>query len=181
MVKVILAFSSQQRGAQIESILTAAGIPVFRRCTSGGEVRRVMNQCGEGVLIAEYRLPDGTLDTLAWDFGKRTVVMLLDHAQQIELCENPDVFRLATPCTRGELCSAVNMLMQLYVMRLPRRSEAERQTVEHAKRLLMEKRGMTEPQAHRHLQKCAMNLEMKLADTAAKIISDFESNGGETP
>ena len=34
----------------------------------------------------------------------------------------------------------------------------------------MEKYGMTEPEAHHHLQKCAMNSCLKMADFAAKLL-----------
>ena len=51
------------------------------------------------------------------------------------------------------------------------RSEKERRTIEEAKALLMERNRMTEPEAHRYLQKCAMDSGNSLADTAAMLIA----------
>ena len=56
-------------------------------------------------------------------------------------------------------------------MRLPKRRGDEKQIVEKAKRLLMRRQNLTEPQAHRALQQYAMNHGMKMADWAAQIVA----------
>ena len=55
-------------------------------------------------------------------------------------------------------------------MRLPRRGADGRELIEEAKRLLMRRDGLTEPQAHRVLQQYAMNHGLRMADYAAQII-----------
>lgn len=170
MVKVIVAFTSDEKCARCGAILEEAGIPVFRKCTSASEVKRTLNQCGDGIVVASCRLPDGTIDSLAWDLGPKAVVMGTGLPAQLELCEHPDVFRLPAPCSKGELTSAVKMLIQLYYMRFPRRTDDERQTIDQAKAYLMGRHAMTEPEAHRHLQKGAMDRGLKLADFAAKLL-----------
>ncbi len=55
------------------------------------------------------------------------------------------------------------------------RSElANRKTIDHAKRLLMSKKSLSEPQAHRFLQDMAMKKGLKLRDAAERVI-DIES------
>ena len=71
MVKIIVAFASDEKCMQYSSVLEEAGIPVFRKCTSASEVKRTLNQCGDGIIIASCRLPDSTIDALAWDLGKQ--------------------------------------------------------------------------------------------------------------
>lgn len=170
MVKIIVAFATDEKCAQYSSVLEEAGFPVFRRCKSGSEVKRTMNECYDGIVICSSRLPDITADSLAWDLGGRALMLVTGRPAQLELCEHPDIFRLMAPCSKGELTSAVNMLTQLHQMRLPRRSGEERKLVNKAKELLITKHGMTEPEAHHHLQKGAMNSGMKLADYAAKLL-----------
>jgi response regulator NasT len=55
------------------------------------------------------------------------------------------------------------------------RSElADRKSIDRAKRLLMSKKGLSEPQAHRFLQDLAMKKSLKLRDAAERVI-DVES------
>ena len=170
MVNIIVAFATDDKCAQYSAVLEEAGIPVFRKCTSANEVKRTLNQCGDGVIITSCRLPDSMIDALAWDLGSRAVIMATGRPAQLDLCEHPDIFRLPAPCSKGELTSAVNMLIQLHHMRLPRRTDAEKQIIEKAKAYLMERYALTEPEAHRLLQKGAMDTGMKLIHYAAQIL-----------
>ena len=54
-----------------------------------------------------------------------------------------------------------------------RRSESERQIIESAKLLLMEKKDMSEPEAHRYIQKISMNSGVDVVETAQKIILTY--------
>jgi response regulator NasT len=51
---------------------------------------------------------------------------------------------------------------------------AERKLIDHAKRLLMNKKGLSEPEAHRFLQNMAMNKGIALREAAERIV-DVES------
>lgn len=174
MVKIIVAFAKDEKCALVASILESAGFEVFRHCTSANEVKRALNQCGDGILITSCKLPDSTIDSLAWDLGNKAVILATGSPAQLELSEHPDIFKLAFPCSKGELTSAVNMLIQLHRMRLPHRSTEDKQTVEKAKEKLCKLKGMTEPEAHHFLQKGAMDTGMKLAEFAAKLLERNE-------
>ena len=50
------------------------------------------------------------------------------------------------------------------------RSEEEKRLVAEAKRILMDRNRMTEPQAHRYLQKCSMDSGTSLPESAAMVI-----------
>lgn len=170
MVKIIVAFATADKCTHFAGALEEAGYPVFRRCTSGSEVRRALNQYDDSIVVCPCRLSDCTADELAWDMGKKALMLVVGRPEQLENCEHPDVFRLKLPCSRGEISSAVSMLVQLHQMRLPRRTEDEKQVVDRAKQYLMEKYSMTEPEAHRHLQKGAMDKGMKLVDYAMMLM-----------
>ena len=133
MTNVIVAFATEEQCARCAAALEASGIAVSWRCTSFSGVKRAFTLCGDGVLVSACRLPDGTVDDLAWDLGERAIVVAVGKAAQLENCEHPKLFRLRVPCSQGELASAVDMLMQLMRMRQPQRSEAEKQTVAKAK------------------------------------------------
>lgn len=170
MVKIIVAYATDEKCLHFAAVLEESGFPVFRRCTSGSEVKRSMNQYSDSIVICASRLPDCTAEELAWDLGGKALMLVTGRPQQLEMCEHPDVFRLAVPCSKGELTSAVNMLVQLHQMRQPRRSEKEVRVVDRAKEYLITHEGMTEPEAHHYLQRGAMNRGLKLADFAAKVL-----------
>ena len=75
MTNVIVAFATEEQCARCAVALEAGGIPVAWRCTIFGGVMRAFDLCGEGVLVAACRLPDGTVDGLAWDLGERAIVV----------------------------------------------------------------------------------------------------------
>jgi response regulator NasT len=52
---------------------------------------------------------------------------------------------------------------------------ATRQTIDAAKRLLMGRDGMSEPAAHRYLQRRAMDRQKKVVEIAAQLLSDHEA------
>ena len=51
------------------------------------------------------------------------------------------------------------------------RSQEEQETIRKAKELLMERHKMTEPEAHKYLQKCSMDSGTGIVETAEMIIS----------
>ena len=175
MTNVIVAFATEEQCARCAAALEAGGIAVSWRCTSFSGVKRAFTLCGDGVLVSACRLPDGTVDDLAWDLGERAIVVAVGKAAQLETCGYPKLFRLRLPCSRGELASAVNMLLQLQRMRKPDRSEGEKRAIAAAKALLMDKFAMTEPEAHSYIEQQAMNQRRSKRDIAEDII------GGKTP
>lgn len=170
MARIVIAGRSAQSREQMASLLSSSGYPVYRLCSSAGELRRVLNDCDDGLLILAGQLPDCSADELFWDYGSQVQILLIARPPVLEACEEAGVFRLALPTSQQAVLGAVEMLTQLHRMRLPRRSADEKQLVEEAKSLLMRRDGLTEPQAHRMLQQAAMSRGLRMADCAAQII-----------
>ena len=57
----------------------------------------------------------------------------------------------------------------------PRRSPEEEALLSRAKALLMDRRGMTEGQAHRFLQKKSMDSGARLAETARQLLKEYST------
>ena len=170
MARIVIAGRSAQSREQMASLLSSSGYPVYRLCSSAGELRRVLNDCDDGLLILAGQLPDCSADELFWDYGSQVQILLIARPPVLEACGEAGVFRLALPTSQQAVLGAVEMLTQLHRMRLPRRSADEKQLVEEAKALLMRRDGLTEPQAHRMLQQAAMSRGLRMADCAAQII-----------
>lgn len=178
MAKIIVAFGDERQVAQIAGALEGSGLAVQRKCRTGAEALRALNVCQDGVLVCGTKLADRTADELAEDMGERALMLAVGRPERLELCEHIGIFKLPVPFGRGELTSAVRMLLQLQAMRAPRRNPEEEKVVARAKCLLMETRGLTEPQAHQALQRVSMNLGIKMSLSAQKLLDGDEAFGG---
>ncbi len=172
VARIVIAGAAEAARERLSRLLVSSGFSIFRCCASGSELRRALNECEDGVVILLGNLPDCKPDELLWDYGGRIQILWIARPDALAGCEAPEIFRLALPAPGQAVIGAVDMLNQLHQMRLPKRVGAEKQTVEQAKRLLMRRRNLTEPEAHRALQLYAMNHGIKMADYAAQIVKE---------
>ena len=170
MARIVIASAADAAREHLSQLLISSGFSIFRCCASGSELRRTLNECEDGVVIMMGPLPGCKPDELQWDYSERIQILLIAKPAVLESCEAPGIFRLALPASSQAVIGAVDMLNQLHQMRLPKRMGDEKQIVEQAKQLLMKRQSLTEPEAHRALQKYAMNHGMKMADYAAQIV-----------
>jgi len=170
MTRIILAGPSESSRTKLSGMLASSGFRVYRQCGTASELRRTLSECEDCVLVMLGLLPDCKPDDLVWDYGDRVRILLIARPSVLEDCESREIFRLPLPSSGQQILGALEMLTQLHRMSLPRRSGASRDVVEQAKSLLMEREGLSEPEAHRTLQRYAMNHGMKMADFAARIL-----------
>ncbi len=90
------------------------------------------------------------------------------HVTSVDLPAIKPILRTAT---------ALFKRTQLLERRLAEAEEiiATRQTIDAAKRLLMTREGMSEPAAHRFLQRRAMDKQKKLAEIGAQLMRDHDA------
>ncbi len=174
MIRTVVAFEKDESRDKIADMLERSGITVRFRCRSGAEVLRAVKTMGSGVVICGHKLTDMPTEHLAHDLRGQAKFLILAKQSQLELLDDPDVFKLPIPISAAELRGSVNILLQLDEIsarsQIPQRSQEERHVIQKAKELLMETRGLTEDQAHRYLQKRSMETGTKLADTARMIL-----------
>ena len=167
MARIVIASPSEASRTQLSRLLASSGHSVFRLCASEGELRRTLTACEDGIVIVSGMRPDD----IAADFEGSFQFLLIGRPETLDACESPRVFRLAYPCAGSAVLGAVEMLSQLHSMRLPHRQGADRALVEDAKRLLMARYQIDEPQAHRRMQQYAMRHGIKMTDYAAQILN----------
>ena len=174
MDTVIVAFEREDTAQKFRSLLeTAAGVSCLV-CTSGSQVRRALGTQQIYCVVAGFRLSDGPAEWLCADLPVACALLLVGPRHQLDLCANPDVFKLSAPIRREEAVNAVLLLCQYgrRVERLVRRrTDSEREVIEQAKAALMGRCGMSEEEAHRALQKRSMNSGCRLVQTARKILA----------
>lgn len=174
MDRIIVAFESETNRAKIKDMLESGGMSVTKACRSGAEVIRNIKKIGGGIVVCSFKLGDMTASDLAYDLHRTALVLAIAPAPQMALCENEDMFKLPAPVTRGDLLASVRMLIQIedryFRTMLPHRSGEEEDLIKKAKEVLMSRNCMTEPEAHRFLQKKSMDTGSKMVDTARMII-----------
>ncbi len=171
MPRIIIAGPSEASRTQLNRLLTASGFGVFRLCGSEGELRRTLTECEDGIVLVCAMNPDD----IAADFGDSFQFLMIGRPESISACESTQVFKLAYPCAGSAVIGAIEMLSQLHYMRLPHRRGRDKTLVEDAKRLLMRRYQIDEPEAHRRMQQYAMRHNMKMTDYAAELLNGSDS------
>lgn len=178
MIRIVTVFSGAEADEKISSVLERSGLPVRSHCRTGAEAIRAIRKMGGGTVVCGFKFADMTADELAFELKGEALLLVIAKSAQLELCENEELFTMPLPIKAGELAGSVEMLVQLDQKRssrmLPRRSEGERELIEQAKALLMERSGMTEERAHRYIQRRSMDCGAKMADTARLILRTME-------
>ena len=180
MARIVIAGSSENARTQLNRLLVSSGFGVFRVCASGGELRRALNMCEDGVVILIEGVPDCLPDDLLDDFGDGFHFLLIARPEILDACESPRIFKMTSPCSGDAVVGAVGMLSQLNAQRLPKRSFDEKTLVERAKTLLMNTYHITEPEAHRRMQRYAMAHGIKMTDYAVYLLQGSTDDARQT-
>ncbi len=178
MSRLIVAFESDTVSKRISEVLLSGALTVRAVCRTGAEVIRQVRYMGSGVVLCGIKFPDMTADELYDDLEGKGYMLVIAKPQEMEMCENNRVFRLLLPINRYDLCASARMLNQLEEMNRPQaeRGSAETELISYAKEMLMDKRSMSESEAHRHLQKLSMASGQPLAGIARQIINDLQKD-----
>ncbi len=179
MQNIVIAFASAEDTARLKRILQRSGYETTAAVTSGSQAIASADELGSGVLICGYRLSDMVYSDLAEDLPPGFRMLLVTSAARVEADIMPSntVF-LPTPLKPGDLVNSLSMMLESVSSRRSRnrlkgrlRTPEEEAIISRAKGLLMERNNMTEPEAHRYIQKCAMDSGRGTVETAEMILS----------
>lgn len=179
METVVVAFENLAMCQRFGDLLESTGTARYLACHSGGQVRRILNQQQIYCVICGPRLTDGPAEWLFKDMPPACSLLLVGPQHVLDACASGEVFKLSTPIRKEEAVTTVRLLIQFghrtEKLLRPRRSLAEREVVDRAKRLLMDCKGMTEEEAHHALQKRSMDGGCRLVQTARQVVSELEA------
>ncbi len=175
--QLILSFVKTEDTENFKRILARRGWFPAAVCVSGAHTLSALMDCGESLIICGYRLSDMGYAELAASLPDDSTILLIANPARVE--EVPDnVVFLPMPVKPQEFLSTVELLtLGITPGKHSRRgssaarSDAERRIVEDAKGLLMERHHMSEPEAHRYLQKTAMDNGCDLIETAQMLLA----------
>ena len=153
---------------------------------SGGEARRRMDSNDYEVIIINTPLPDEFGHELGTDAVQKTdagVILLAKTGTAEQIADKLQDFGvLGKPFTGAQFRQAVQIAASNYKRLAVLRAEnaklldkiAQLRLVDRAKCYLIEKRGMTETEAHRLIEKGAMDTRRSRGEVAQEILEDEE-------
>lgn len=149
---------------------------------SGNEARRIISGGTKPDLtVINAPLPD--------EFGQELAVMTTEMSRVIFICRNeisedifhimpPEVIILTKPFSREDFKNSIGKFSEMHGMKRENNDILtkidEMRVINRAKSTLMEYLGFTEPQAHRYIEKQAMNNRQTRRETAEKILNTYK-------
>lgn len=180
MRNIIVANANIENAKKIGSVLKSAGILVSAVCSTGAQVIHLTSRGYRGgVVICSVKLQDMSAVSLPKMAGEGYEFLYVARGQTAIELEYPCLFQ---PLSRVCLIASVTMLQRMHEgssLNLSNRIQScgmdEKQIVERAKQVLMHRCNMSEPAAHRFLQKRSMNSGKKLCETAMLVLETLGS------
>lgn len=177
MGTVLIAMPKSEDAGRIEKIVQGRGLYLDTEiCQTGSEVLRTANDRDFGVVICTKRLKDMSYSELSEYLPSTLSMIVLTTDASLETFSDRMV-KVLMPFKTSELISTIEMLTEGFIRRKkkkqqpPRvRSEEEKKTIENAKLILMDRNGMSEPEAFRYIQKTSMDTGRTTVETAEMII-----------
>ena len=178
MAHIIVAFSKRENAAGIRNVLARSGMEVSAVCLTGAKVLQYADTWNDGIVVCGHRLQDMPYTQLRENLPD-PFQMLLIASPDKWIDELPDgVIGLPMPIKVYDLVNTMEMMMQTLERQRRRRkarskerSAGEKETIDRAKALLMERNGMSEAEAHRYLQKSSMESGTNMSETAQMILT----------
>lgn len=184
---VLVVSSSDKLNTALRSLLSESQCSPIRFTASVASANRELLEKTYDFVIVNSPLPDDTGVKLAIDVcsGRSTVCVLLVRAEQHEEIQarviNHGVFTLLKPITGSTMNQALRWMasarerlrrMEKKTMSIEEKME-EIRLVNRAKWVLIDNLKMTEPDAHRYIEKQAMDLCVTRREVAEDIIKTY--------
>ena len=185
----VLIVSAIEKGADmINALLTEAGFDRISTALSGGEARRLMLERDFDLVIINSPLRDETGEDFARQLALQGIsqVILVVRGEYFDAvsanCEDDGVFTISKPVNKNVFWSALklvraaqNRLRRAHAenLKLERKIE-EIRIVDRAKCMLIAYRNMSEKEAHRHIEKQAMDKRSTKKAVAEEILRLYD-------
>lgn len=175
--------------AVLERLLKAERYALTESVTDGALARRRCSEQNYSIIIINAPLPDEFGDGLALELLQRTdsgVILVVDAAQEAMADSKMSLYGalvLSRPFDRKLFSKALRLTeaSQCRMSGIKRENILLQQQIEEirilnrAKYILMEYLSMTEPQAHKYLEKQAMDLRITKLEVAKNLLSTYEN------
>ena len=178
MSNIVIAFPKKETAQNVKKILTQSGYSVQAVCTTGAQALASVNNLENGILICGSRFVDMMYMEIHDYLPPEFQMLLIASPTSIQEREVENLVCLVLPMKVHELLQTLEMMegeirrRRKRMHRVPRqRSEEERQLIDQAKALLMERNKFSEEEAHRYIQKRSMENGTGLVEVSQMILS----------
>ena len=185
--RVLVAGGNEKLCELLSEILPKNEYAFLPPAKTAGEVRRLTMDRSVDLVILNAPLKDEFGIQLAQDLAENNMGVLLltgsDVFEQVSYrVEQSGVITLAKPTTKQSLYIALRALTALRskLLQMEQKTKALQQkmadihTVNHAKWLLIQHDNMTENEAHRFIEKQAMDMRLFRREVAESIIRTYD-------
>lgn len=186
----VLIVSSTQKGANfLLSALDKRDFNPIEVVSSAGEGRRRIAEKDYDIVFINSPLSDEFGEDFAYEVGEKTysgLIMLVKNDAYDQMCyklESSGVCCLPKPLPMQFLMQSLHLIIstRARLIRIKKQTDTlkdkmfEIKIVNRAKLVLMQKLGMTESDAHRYIEKRAMDSCLKRSDVAMEVIKTYEN------
>ena len=184
----VLVVSTGEKGrAALCGLLQSGGFQKLSTAAAGGDARRTLLESEFDLVVLNAPFPDEFGDDLAAVCVEQScgVILIVKAEQADELAakvEDYGVLVVEKPVNRQLFFQAVRLVLAARRRALGLKRETVRlqdkieeiRLVSRAKCVLIEVLGMTEPQAHRYIEKQAMDLRCTRREVAQSVLGTYE-------
>ena len=182
---IVVCFYKHSDIELIRNLLSRSGNRAAYSCMSGAAALSACDKLQSGLIICGYRLSDMLCTELFEDMPKGFDMLLLSSpAARGDLMPGERFHVIDMPIRASEFTDRLWRLeaeieKERQLRRRQRlkgrsgRSEEDNRLIDGAKRLIMDKKGISEEEAHRFLQRSAMSSGSSLKETAEKIFITY--------
>lgn len=176
MGSIIVAMPRWEDAKKIGDMLKSRGMQSVEICTTGSGILAKAHQLDRGVVVCTRKFRDMYCSEILENLPASFQMLLLVSEDLKEECP-ANVAMVFLPFRISDLMVAAEKLLAKSCQivgqksrRQKQRSREEQACIDQAKRLLMERKQMTEPEAFRYLQKCSMDSCTSLVETAQMVL-----------
>lgn len=174
---IIVVLPKIEDAKRIRKILMGHGFEDVVSCNTASAALIEANKHQRGLIISSYRLKDMHYTQLVECMPRYYEILLMGSAGVVSEAAS-GIMSVTTPVKVYDLVNSVEMLLRQIERtfrkqkRMPRaRSEKERNYIQNAKTVLMERNHLSEDEAFRYIQKCSMDSGTNMVETAQMILT----------
>ncbi len=189
MENVMIVSSSDKGVLYISEMLNSALVCIITAVRSGSEARRMLLERDFDLVIINAPLRDETGESLALHVASKefTQVILLVKREFFEVmsavCENEGILTVSKPVNKYIFMSALSLARSAYnkLRKVHHENDQLRKKIEdirivdRAKCILISLFNMSEKEAHRYIEKQAMDMRITKRAVAERIIKTYEN------
>lgn len=171
MINIIIALNATKGRDKLSLAIAGGGnYNILPAVNSGADVlKNVIRYGGKGVIICSEMLSDMHYTSLSAMLPDNYKILLIKKSGGSFYEKDANMAMLIIPFSVGDLLATIETLSLHLTPKRPEK-RVKRELVEEAKAILIERNKMTEPQAHRFIQKQSMDTRTDINAVAEEII-----------